>query len=337
MKMKRKTPSLRAALAVLLSLLLACSLALAENAEEPAEEIPGTLDMPGAGIKYVPPEEFRELKGACITNGTIEIIPGMSYACWLYCGLPEEEAAFLSEDPEKLANTPIVDLFYVFSIGNSMTFDTLNSILTNPLPTEYVQSIGKAGTTNFYLYMPPEDGDFVKAAAPEYGEEYRKLAALSDKVAAAFTCYEPVDPLAALVGQKAEFTVTDMEGNPVSSAEIFAQNEVTMLNFWATWCGPCKAELPELQKISLRLQEKGCNVVGLLTDNKPETAAKLLEENGITYPVYYAPADLSSFFQIEAIPTTFFIGRDGTILCTPVVGAQVSAYESIVEDLLKGN
>ena len=142
-------------------------------------------------------------------------------------------------------------------------------------------------------------------------------------------------PLDALVGQQVSFTATDLEGNPVSSEEIFAQNEITMLNLWATWCGPCKMELPELQQISLRLQEKGCNVVGLLTDNNPEETQKLLAENGITYPVYYAPSDIYNLFPVEGIPTTLFIGRDGTVLCKAVVGAQVDVYEGVLEDLLK--
>ena len=58
------------------------------------------------------------------------------------------------------------------------------------------------------------------------------------------------------------FATTDLDGNIVTSAEIYAGNKITMINFWATWCPPCVGELAELAEVHTQLQEAGCGVVG---------------------------------------------------------------------------
>ena len=67
----------------------------------------------------------------------------------------------------------------------------------------------------------------------------------------------------------------------ISSAELFAKNEITMVNIWATWCGPCVGELGELQELHTRMQEKECGIVGLLDDDKLEEARRLVQQGGI--------------------------------------------------------
>ena len=76
-----------------------------------------------------------------------------------------------------------------------------------------------------------------------------------------------------------------------------------MVNIWASWCGPCIRELPELQAISERLKEKNCGVIGLLYDGDGaealETAKKLMTDNGVSYPVILPPENVDSLFPLE--------------------------------------
>ena len=137
------------------------------------------------------------------------------------------------------------------------------------------------------------------------------------------------------MGSKIEFTTTDLDGNPVSSADLFAQNKVTLLNIWATWCGPCIGELEDLQSIYRNRQKKGVGVVGMMTDDDLATARELMAEFNVTYPVILAPATLKEFFHLEEWPTTLFIGPDGTVLTKPVIGANVARYHTLLNELLR--
>ena len=154
---------------------------------------------------------------------------------------------------------------------------------------------------------------------------------MRDEIASGITCIEPYDPV---VGTKIEFETKDLDGNSVTSADLFAQNEVTMINVWATWCGPCIGELSELQQIHSRMQEKNCGIVGLLTDADLEAARRLVEENGVEYPVILAPDNLMEILPVNAYPTSYFVGRDGTVLDSAIVGAYVEKYEPTMEKLL---
>ena len=136
------------------------------------------------------------------------------------------------------------------------------------------------------------------------------------------------------------FATTDLDGNIVTSAEIYAGNRITMINFWATWCPPCVGELAELAEVHSQLQEAGCGVVGILMDSyDPEavrTAKALMAQNGTNYPVLALGEDLYPLAQvISVIPTTVFVDSSGTLVGTPIIGALVDQYVPTVKALLE--
>jgi len=120
------------------------------------------------------------------------------------------------------------------------------------------------------------------------------------------------------------------DGEPVTEA-IFAEAEVTLLNFWATWCGPCVSELPELAKLGAlsegRVQVIGVLLDGLNTRGKRDEAAitamhRLLDNARAEYAVLLPDKWLMEVASlVAAIPTTFLIDKEGVILTT-VVGAR---------------
>ena len=113
-----------------------------------------------------------------------------------------------------------------------------------------------------------------------------------------------------------DFTVTDREGNPVKLSDFFGKPIV--LNFWASWCGPCQYEMPELE---MAYQELGDDVEFLmvnLTDGYSETvssAKRFLENAGYTFPVYFdTMIDAAQVYQIYSIPCTYFLDRNGSLV-----------------------
>ena len=130
-----------------------------------------------------------------------------------------------------------------------------------------------------------------------------------------------------------------MEGNEVDSAELFAEHKITMVNVWTSWCPPCKAELPDLEKINAEFAEKGGAVVGVLYDSAEEgaidSAKDTIAETGVTYRMLLAPEDAEDVFPVEAYPTTWFFDETGEVVGGPVVGADVRQYRDIMENLLK--
>lgn len=324
-------------IALILALVLSLSLCAVSLADDPTE-VRGTVEMPYAGLRFVPPALYQNTVGQIVTDGAIQLNDSIYYAYWVYCAMTEAELTALYEGTGTAGDASMMDLFYVFSIGGGMNFDDMNTLIGNALNADYAREIGKVGDYSFYLYMEGPNQDFVNAMDPNYKDEYLAAAGAVEDVAAAFTCYEPLeapDPYADLVGSKFEFTTKDLDGNPVSSADLFAQHEVTMVNIWATWCGPCIGELAELQQISLRVQQKDCAVVGMLIDEDLDECRNLMAENGVTYPIILAPDNLYDFFVVEYVPSSLFIGRDGTVIASPVIGAQVDVYESTIDSLLQ--
>ena len=310
---------------MILILCMACACAAAETAD------PVTENMPSAGLTFTRPAAMNDTEGIVGTDGALRINDQLFYAYWYYCaGTQEEFEAILDGDPG--AQEGRVDtLFYVFSVGGGRGFTALNDY-TNAFSADEAVEIGKAEDWTFYLYMTCNQ-EFAGGVEQKYADEYMALCGMKDEIASAFTCSIPVSEDEALAGQVIEFSTLDLDGNPVSSEELFAQHEITMVNIWATWCMPCVGELAELQALHTRFLEKDCAVVGMMTESDLEEAKRLITENGITYPMIYEPDNMIVPYQ--AIPTSFFVNRKGEYIGSWIVGAAPDQYEPALDRLLE--
>jgi len=116
---------------------------------------------------------------------------------------------------------------------------------------------------------------------------------------------EPVDYSAP------DFTMLDMDGNEVTLASFLGKPIV--LNFWASWCGPCKSEMPELQKF---YEQYGEEIQFLLVsvDDSVDTAKAFIADNGYTFPVFFDTTSMGAYtYGASSIPLTYFIDSDGNL------------------------
>lgn len=114
------------------------------------------------------------------------------------------------------------------------------------------------------------------------------------------------------------FTLKDLSGNKVSFHDY--KGKVLFINLWATWCGPCKAEMPGIQSLSEKLKAEPVEFVMLSVDKEPALAKvkSYLENNQFTFPVFIPHEYLPEQFQVPSIPTTFIVSKNGKILMKEV-------------------
>ncbi len=130
-----------------------------------------------------------------------------------------------------------------------------------------------------------------------------------------------------------DFTVRDLNGKPISPAAW--RGHVVLLNFWATWCGPCRYEIPELIDLQKRYPQQ-LLVIGLSVDEgSPELVRKFAERLGVNYPVAMASEELQQKFGgILSLPTSFLIDRQGRLVQKHVGLYPEEIYDAEVRALL---
>jgi cytochrome oxidase Cu insertion factor (SCO1/SenC/PrrC family) len=109
-----------------------------------------------------------------------------------------------------------------------------------------------------------------------------------------------------------EFTLRTFEGKAVTLESL--RGQVVLLDFWATYCPPCIAALPELQKLHAREGARGLTVVGVTVDDRAELVRKATGGAGVTYPVVQATAEVWNAYKVNALPSLILVGRDGRIV-----------------------
>ena len=112
-----------------------------------------------------------------------------------------------------------------------------------------------------------------------------------------------------------DFTVKDSDGNDVNLSDFYGKPIV--LNFWASWCPPCKSEMPDFEEVYKVAKDDVVFLMVNETDGNRETIEKgkaYVEENSFTFPVYYDTTLEAGYkYNVNAIPTTYFIDKEGNI------------------------
>ncbi len=115
-----------------------------------------------------------------------------------------------------------------------------------------------------------------------------------------------------LSGPAPDFTLKSRDGKNVRLSEL--RGQVVMINFWASWCGPCRQEMPHLEAIHKEYVDYGFTLLGVNVDEKQELAEKLLAQIPVSFPILFDPSSsVSKQYNVDAMPTTILIDRDGNL------------------------
>ncbi len=117
-----------------------------------------------------------------------------------------------------------------------------------------------------------------------------------------------------------DFTLMDVTGKPVKLKDY--RDKFVLLNIWATWCGPCRYEIPDLIRLRKRYKDKDFEIIGIVVSSPEKNVIKMIDEFGIDYPVVWGTREaLQQFGPINAIPRTFLLNKEGQIV-EDIVGSR---------------
>lgn len=121
-------------------------------------------------------------------------------------------------------------------------------------------------------------------------------------------------PVQALSAAQAapDFTLKSMAGGNFNLAE--QRGNIIIINFWASWCGPCRIEMPVLQELHNKYQDLGVAVWGVNVEQENQAGRDYIAEIGVDFPVFFdASNTVSAAYQVEAMPTTVIVDRHGKV------------------------
>ena len=205
-------------------------------------------------------------------------------------------------------------------------------------------TVQTAGENDGYVYlsyrMTQLDADALAQLSDEEAAQYQQCLAALDDILASAERTAVSDGSATMPEVFPNFTTQDLNGSTVTS-ELFAQKDLTVVNIWGTFCGPCIGEMPELAEWSKTLPEN-VQLVGLLCDvyspedkEQVQAAQAIVKDSGVEYVNLICNDELMSLLSnVSAVPTTLFVDSTGAIVGDGVVGANVDAYKAFVEDYL---
>jgi peroxiredoxin len=134
-----------------------------------------------------------------------------------------------------------------------------------------------------------------------------------------------------------EFTLEALSGQPVTLSEL--RGKVVIINLWASWCPPCRAEMPALQRVYEEYQDQGVEVLAVNTSHQDseDEAVAFVTEKGLTFPILFdRTGETSRKYQLRAMPSTYFVDHEGLIQKV-ILGGPISeaTFQTAVEQLLR--
>ena len=329
-------------LAVVLIVLMIFSFGVSAFAEGKKE----SWDKMGFTLLY--PEEFSNTKGLFMPGLFPTVKDGIYTMMFDYYAFSKEESdaynekvkngGLSAEDTARILDAKVTLLVVIGIDGDRSAADLIDVMGLESIDADSLTIVGKNEDITYYAITAPDAyEDVAEKLPPEYAEEYLALQASLIDVLKNAEYYTPHSGISDLFGTVLQFETADLDGNVVKSEELFAAHELTMVNIWATWCGPCKAEMPELVELARRLEAEGRDaaIVGICKDaaDETDTCREFLAERDVNYLNLRPFEDIDQKLCLARLPTTFFVNRNGLILLPPIEGVpkDLSRYGELID------
>lgn len=131
-----------------------------------------------------------------------------------------------------------------------------------------------------------------------------------------------------------DFVLTGLDGTQYTLSDL--QGQTVIINFWATWCEPCREEMPDLQEIHDQYADQGLVILAVNADEPADRVQDFVDEFDITFPILLDDGRaVSALYEVQAYPSTYFVDSDGRIRVDTYSGPMTSSFiESNVRSLL---
>ena len=233
-----------------------------------------------------------------------------------------------------------LSIFYVFGLAEGKKIDEVSDIIYGKnIPFRDIVKIGSmGGFTYFVVTVDYEKYDDMYKDLPESMksefESLRKDVIMHPEY---FTLKErDTGILFPEIGSIISFNTTDLDGKTVTSEKIFAENDLTIVNIWQTWCRPCINEFPELKAIQEECSEYGIGLITYCADASDAEFIVSAHDSIDEYDLYTLiwSESIESALPYKVSPTTYFIDRNGKVVSEPVEGAFADKYRDIIYNFL---
>lgn len=133
-----------------------------------------------------------------------------------------------------------------------------------------------------------------------------------------------------------DFTLPQPDGHDLRLSSF--RGKVVLLDFWATWCYPCRQEIPHLVELQQKYGDRGLQIIGISLDDSPDPVRPFYQEFHMNYPVAMGTAKTGELYGgLLGLPVTFLIDRDGKIYAKHVGATDASVFEKEIKILLEGS
>ncbi|MBF8983714.1 TlpA family protein disulfide reductase [Lutibacter sp. B2] len=192
------------------------------------------------------------------------------------------------------------------------------------------EKIAEKDNLEYYLlYNDEYDESKLSESEKKEFKEIREVAEkVRENIKKSIKVFTPVDSSEKMTTYKSiEFKTKTIDGKEIDS-RIFKEHKLTMVNIWATFCGPCIGEMPEIQKLYEEVKKENVNIIGIVSDtpddeNEP-LAKQILDKKGVKYDNIIADEKLKEGIlkDVTGVPTTIFVDSKGNIVGEPIVGSR---------------
>ncbi|MBR0160284.1 MAG: redoxin domain-containing protein [Oscillospiraceae bacterium] len=304
-----------------------------------AVPVPEIAD-PIIGFSFYNPEKYESMKGTVAWENN-QITNKAYVLSSVYYAVAKEDSAAFNELRTDLyfstdRNNEVRTLFEVICVQMSEA-EAEDYLKANIQPANgwenlTLEKVGSAENLTAFLVqeiLPESDQKSLKEGMGEFYDEFMDLREDRETFLSGIQLQKPLT--ATML-----FETQDLDGNTVNMLDVLADHKVTMVNLWATWCEPCKKELPDLQELSKTFEAQGCQIIGICLDYHAgeDTAAvkDILSEAGVTYLNLVAPENDRTLLPMKYYPTSYFVDSEGNILTDAVLGAYpVSVYKNALK------
>jgi len=280
------------------------------------------------GIWVVPTDGSQVLRRIC---------PMATKPAW------SPDGKLIAYDDGIQANSGIAVMDVEAALAQALTLQEVINQIKEALESKGAKGGDYAKLGSFLVWAEQYDNAieaFTKGSKLEPQQQYFKQRLIE--------CYEKVgkteqaeqlrlqlDPGQAVVGKPAaDFTLPDLNDQEVRLSDF--RGKVVILDFWATWCGPCVTEIPHFIELQKEYKEQGFEMVGIAVDREgKEVVLPFVEKHGVDYAVLIGNQQVGELYGgVRSIPTTFVIDREGTISKRYVGYREKSVFESDLKELL---